>query len=70
MVNNFWHCIMENPDGFAATFIHNRTIACLSIQKWLQQHRYYVQKMSVDGVSTTSGLASWKMQGLCGDIKP
>jgi len=61
---------MENPDGFAATFIHNRTIDSRSIQKWWQQHRYYVLKMSVNGMSMTFGPASWKMQALCGDIKP
>jgi len=65
----FRHCIMENPDGFTATFIHNRIIARLSIQKWLRQHHYYVLEMSIKRASTTSGLASWKMQGLCGNIK-
>jgi len=61
---------MENADGFAATFIHIWTIACLSIQQWLPQHRYYVLRMSVNWGSTTSGLGPSKMQGLCGDIKP
>jgi len=61
---------MENPDCFAATFIHNRTIACLSIKKMLRQHPYYVLTMSVNGALTTSSLASLKMQGLCGDITP
>jgi len=56
---------MENQDGFAATFIHNPNIARLSIQKWLRQHRYYVQKMNFNRASMTSGPASWKMPGLC-----
>jgi len=62
--------MMENADDFTATLIYNQTIARLSIQKWLQQHRYYILKMSVNGGSLASGDASWKMQGLCGDIKP
>jgi len=61
---------MENPDGFAATFTHNRTIARLSGQKWFRQHRCYVLKMSVNRASMTLGLASLKIQVLCGDIKP
>jgi len=61
---------MENPEGFTATLTHNRTIACLSNHKWLQQHRYYVLILSVNGVSTTFILALWKMQVLCGEIKP
>jgi len=61
---------MENPEGFAEMFIHNLTSAHLSIQKWLRQHRHDVSKMSMNGASKTSGLASWTMQGLCGDMKP
>jgi len=61
---------MENPDGFAATFIHHRTIACISGQKWLPEHHYYVLMISINGASKTSGHALWKMQGLCGNIKP
>jgi len=30
--NRSWHCIIENPESFAATLTHNRTIACLSGQ--------------------------------------
>jgi len=44
---------MQNPEGFAATSSHNRTIARLSIQKWLPRHRYYVPKMSINAASTT-----------------
>jgi hypothetical protein len=36
----------------------------------LKQHRYYVLKMSVNGASTTFGLVSWKILGLCGCMKP
>ena len=61
---------MGNPDRFATTFIHNPAIARLSSPKWSKQHRYYVLKMSVNGLSMTPGLASWTMQGLSGDIKP
>jgi len=61
---------MENPEGFAATLTYNRTIACLSSQKWLRQRHYYVLKISITRASTTFGLASWKMQVLSGDIKP
>jgi hypothetical protein len=28
-VNNYWHCIIENAEGFAATLSHNRTFARL-----------------------------------------
>jgi len=61
---------MENPDGFAATFTHNRTMARLSSQIWSRKHRYYVLKMSVNGASTTLGIASRKMQVLCSDNEP
>ena len=36
---------------------------------WLWQHRDYVLNMSVNGTSTTFLLASWKIQGLRGDIE-
>jgi len=49
---------------------HNRAIGRLSGQNLLQQHRYYVLKMSVNGASTTFGLVSWKILGLCCDIEP
>jgi len=61
---------MTKPEGFAETLTHDRTIACLSSQKWLGQHGYYVLKMSVNGASVTFGHALWKIPGLCGDIKP
>jgi hypothetical protein len=38
-------------------------------QTWLWHHRDYIPNMSVNGASTTFGLASWKMQGLHGNIK-
>jgi len=36
---------------------------------WLWHHLDYVQNMTVNGASTTFGLASWEIQGLHGDIK-
>jgi hypothetical protein len=36
---------------------------------WLWQHQDNVLNMSINGASMTFGLASWKMQGLRGDIK-
>jgi len=51
-VNDVWHYIMANPEGFTATLTYNGTIACLSSQKWLRQHGYCVLKMSVNGAST------------------
>jgi len=61
---------MENPEGFAATLTHNQTISHLASQTSLRQHPYYVVKMNVNGASMTSGLAYWKMQGLCRIINP
>jgi len=56
--------------GCTATLTHIPTIGCLSIQKSLRYQRYYVLKMTVNGVSMTHGLACWKIQGLCGNINP
>ena len=67
-VNDFWPCILQNPKGCAATLTHKWTIGHLSRQKWLHQQCYYVLKSSVNRVSTTYGLASRKIQELCGDI--
>jgi len=61
---------MANPEGFAATLTNNQTITRLSNEKYLLQHHSYVRKIRGNGASTTFGLESWKMQGLCGDIKP
>jgi len=36
---------------------------------WLRQHRDYVLNMSVNAASNASSLASWKMQGLHGNIE-
>jgi len=69
-VNNLWHPIMEYPEGCRATLSDNWTTGCLSRQKWLWEHRYYVLKMSINGASTTFGPASWKIQWYCGDIYP
>jgi hypothetical protein len=30
--NDFWHCIIANPEGLATTLTHNRTITGLSTQ--------------------------------------
>jgi len=69
-VNDFWHWVMIYPLGYVVTVRHNRTIGRLSIEQWSWQHFYYVLKMSVNWASTIFGLASWKLHGLCGDIKP
>jgi hypothetical protein len=55
---------------WAATLCLNHTIGRLGRWKSLWQHRYYVLKMKVNRASTIFGLATSKMQGLCGDIKP
>jgi len=55
--------------GYETTLIHNRTVAGLSIHNWLQQHRYYVLNICVNGVSSASRLASWNMQQLYSHIK-
>jgi hypothetical protein len=55
--------------GCAATLMHNRTIGRLSRQNVLRQHCFYALKMSVNGVSTTFGHVSWKINWLSGDIK-
>jgi hypothetical protein len=56
--------------GCAATLPHNRAICRLSRQNLLQQHRYNVLKMSINGASTTFGIVSRKIIGLCLNIKP
>jgi len=61
---------MENPECWGASLTHNPTIGRIATQKLLRQHRNYVLKMSVNGTSTAVGLASWKLQGLCGHINP
>jgi len=68
--NNVWHCVMKHPVSCAVTVSHNQTIGCLSMEQWWWQHFYYVLKMSINRVSTTFGLASWKMHGLGGDVTP
>jgi len=69
-VNNFWHCIMENPEGCAMILSHNHTIGRLAKQNLLQRHCFYILKMSVNGALTTFGLASLKTQGLTGNLDP
>jgi len=53
-----------------ATFSHKQIIGVLYRQKRLLRHRDYVPKPIVNGVSTTFGLVSWNIPGLCGNIKP
>jgi hypothetical protein len=47
----------------AATLSHNQTVCHLSRQKLLRQHHYYVLTMSINAVSTISGLALEKSNG-------
>jgi len=49
---------LGNCMGCAATLRHNRAIGRLSRQNLLQQHRYYVLKMSSNGASTIFSFAS------------
>jgi len=69
-VNDFCHCVMKHPVGCAVTLSHNQTIGPLSTEQYWWQHFYYVLKMSVNRASTTFGLASWKLHGLCADVTP
>jgi len=69
-VNDLWHCIMDNPEGCAATLTHNSTVGRLATQQWWRQHRYYVLKMSVNRASMTFGHASWKIKVLCNQVYP
>jgi len=61
---------MKHPVGCVVTVGHNRNIGHLSMEQWWWQHFYYVLIMSVNKASTTFGLASWKMDELCGDVTP
>jgi len=56
--------------GSTATSTHNGTIGRFSRQKWSWQHRCYVVNMSINGVSTILGIASWIIKGLCDDMNP
>jgi hypothetical protein len=56
--------------SYAVMLPQNHAIGRLPIQNLFQQHRYYVLKMSVNGATTTFGLLSWNVLGLCGDIEP
>ena len=69
-VNHFWYCVMKHPVCWAVIVSHNQTIGRLSMEQWWWQHSYHVLKMSINRVSMTNGLASWKMHGLGGDIAP
>src|SRR5258705_401379 len=51
------------------TLHYNHVISHLTTQNLLQQHGYYDLKMSVNRASTTFGLVSWGILGLCGDIE-
>jgi hypothetical protein len=69
-INDFWLCVMKHPVCCVVTLTQNRTIRCLSREKWWWQHCYYALKMSVTRASTTCGIVSWKIQGLCGNVTP
>jgi hypothetical protein len=69
-VNHFWHCVIKHPVGCAVTVSHNPIIGRLLMEPWWWHHLYYVLKMSFNRASTTLGLASWKTDGLCGNITP
>jgi len=56
--------------GRVATSTHNRSIGIFSRQKWLRQHRCYVQRMSVNGASMIVDLASCILKGLSDDMNP
>jgi hypothetical protein len=53
--------------------LHSWLIIKLSLaflgKTWLRKHWDYVLNVSINGASTTFGLASWSMQGLRGDIE-
>jgi hypothetical protein len=53
----------------AATLHNKRALGCLSKKNLLQEHRYYVLKMTVNRASTTVGRLSWTILGPCCDIK-
>jgi hypothetical protein len=56
---------MKHPLGCAVAVSHHQTIGHLSMEQSLRwQHFYYVLKMSVNRVSITFGLASWKIHVL------
>jgi hypothetical protein len=63
-----WALYLGKSKGCAATLSRNQTISWLSREKQLRRHHYYVQKMSVNGASTTFRHASWKIRGQCSDI--
>jgi len=56
--------------GCTATLTHNWTIGHLTRQICFQRHHHYALNISVNGVSTILGLASWKLKRLCGNINP
>ena len=51
-------------------FTHNQLISCLCWQKCQVQYCYHILKMSVNGASTISGLASWTFKALCIAVEP
>jgi hypothetical protein len=61
---------MKYPVGCAVTLHDDQTIGHLFVEQWWWQHFYYVLKINVNRASMTFGLASWKLHGLCGDVKP
>jgi hypothetical protein len=69
-VDDYRHFIMKYSVGCAVTESHNQTVGHLSIEQRWWQYFYYVLKMSVNRVSMTFGLASWKIHELCGNVTP
>jgi len=66
-INDFRPVILDNSMCRAANFTHNRTIGLHSTQKCFRKQCYSVLTMRNNGAWTTYGLASGKMQVLCGD---
>jgi len=62
-IHDFWLCVLKHRVCCAVTVSHNRTIGRLSIEQWWLQHFYYILKISVNRLSMTFGLASWKLHG-------
>jgi hypothetical protein len=66
-VNDFWHCIIDNPEWFAATLTYNRIIAHSSSQSMVLTTSGRCPKHERQRSVNNFGLALWKMQALRGD---
>jgi len=49
---------------------YKHSISCLCRQKCYKQYRYYLLKMSVNGVSTIFGVATWIIKGQYNGVNP